>query len=318
MSIESTVLGLIFNVDNWAKKPFIDLRGKFPGVKDEYDITFCDENPVVCKADLHYPKEKEGQLPVLLNIHGGGWIIGDKSNSTSYCLQIADSGFFVMNINYGMPEKIANPLFNSVDPKETHSADWLWPYPIQTHFKAMKWLEENAEKYNLDLSKVFVSGDSAGSHMAGVVAACFCDDKYAEALGVEKPSFVPKGYILNCGIYKVSIYEHIPIGRVMMQRFTGYKNIKECPLYAELNPIPYLNEKAGNVLVCKGQFDVMTLLQSDMMKKRLDKVGAKADMYVGRGFPLATFHDFMFLTFTKHSKDCMKYTADWLNRKAAE
>ena len=121
MSIESTVLGFIFNIDNWAKKPFIDLRGKFPEVKDEYDITFCDENPVVCKADLHYPAKKEGKYPVVLNIHGGGWIIGDKSNSTSYCLQVANAGFFVMSVNYGMPEKISKPLFNSVDPKETHS-----------------------------------------------------------------------------------------------------------------------------------------------------------------------------------------------------
>ncbi|MBO4446446.1 MAG: alpha/beta hydrolase fold domain-containing protein [Clostridia bacterium] len=316
MSFESTVLGLVFNVDNWAKKPLIDLRGKFPAVKDEYDITFCEENPVVCKADLHYPASADGKLPVLLNIHGGGWIIGDKSNSTSYCLQIADSGFFVMNINYGMPAKILPPLFNKVDPKENHRADWLWPYPIQTHFKAMKWLEENADKYNLDLSKVFVSGDSAGSHMTGVVCACFCDDDYAKALGVEKPSFEPKGYVMNCGIYKVSFYEHIPIGRAMMQSFTGYKKIKECPLYAQLNPLPYINKKANNVLVCKGQADIMTIFQSDWMKKRLDEVGANADIYVGRGFPLFAFHDFMFLTFTKQSKACMKYTADWLKATA--
>lgn len=318
MSIESAVLSLVFNVDNWAKAPFISLKGKFPQVKDEYDITFSDENPDVLKADLHYPKQANGKMPVLLNIHGGGWIIGDKSNSTSYCLQIADAGFFVMNINYGMPEKDIKFLFNKVDPKKNHDAKYLWPYPIRTHFEAMKWLEDNADKYNLDLSKVFVSGDSAGSHMTGVVAACFCDDNYANALGVKKPSFVPKGYIMNCGLYKFSIYEPIPIARSMMRKFTGYDNIKECPLYKELNPIPYINKKANNVLVVKGQFDIMTIMQSDMMVKRLKSEGVEHDFYVGRGFPLATFHDFMFLTFTQHSKDCMAYTADWLKKTAAK
>ncbi len=318
MSVESIILSQIFNVDNWAKFPFIDLRGKFPQVNDEYDIVFSDSNDTVCRADLHYLKNQTGKMPVLLNIHGGGWIIGDKSNSTSYCLPIANAGFFVMNINYGMPEKDVPALFEKVDPKKNHKAEYVWPYPIQTHFLAMKWLEENAEKYNLDLSKVFVSGDSAGSHMTGVVAACFCDDNYANALGVVKPSFQPKGYIMNCGLYRLSIYEPIPIGRVMMQKFTGYDNVKECPLYKEINPIPYINKKANNVLVVKGQWDIMTIFQSDWMVKRLKKEGVPHEFYVGRGFPLATFHDFMFLNFTKHSKDCMAYTIDWLKNTAAK
>ncbi len=317
MSIESTILGLVFNVDNWAKFPFIDIRDKFPDVTNEYDITFDKKEEDVCKADLHYKPRKDGKkMPVLLNIHGGGWIIGDKSNSTSYCLPFAEEGFFVMNVNYGMPEKILKPFFNKVDPKEFHNKNWVWPYPIKTHFLAMKWLEKNAKKYNLDLDNVFIAGDSAGSHMTAVVCACFCDDKYAKKLKVEKPSFVPKGYIMNCGLYKVSIYEHIPIGRAMMQRFTGYKNIKKCKLYDELNPIPYINKKANNVLVVKGQFDIMTIFQSDMMVKQLKKQKVNYDFYVGRGFPLATFHDFMFLTFTKHSKDCMKYETDWVKKIA--
>lgn len=317
MSLESAILGLVFNVDNWAKFPFIDVRSKYPNVKNELNITFSDTNKKVCKADLHYV-DKKAKKPVLLNIHGGGWIIGDKSNSTSYCLPFADAGAFVMNVNYGMPEKDLPLLFNKVDPRKFHNKDWLWPYPIQTTFLAMKWLEDNANKYNLDLDNVVIAGDSAGSHMTGVVCACFCDDDYAKALGVKKPSFVPKGYIMNCGIYKVSIYEHIPIGRAMMQKFVGLKDIKESPLYAQLNPIPYINKKANNVLVVKGQFDIMTIFQSDWMVKRLKKEKVNYDFYVGRGFPLATFHDFMFLTFTQHSKDCMKYETEWFKAKTAE
>ena len=71
MSIESTVLSQVFNIDNWAKYPLIDLRGKFPDVTDEWDIVFSETNPTVCRADLHYIKDckkNTGKYPVLLNI----------------------------------------------------------------------------------------------------------------------------------------------------------------------------------------------------------------------------------------------------------
>lgn len=319
MSIESTILSQVFNIDNWAKYPLIDLRGKFPDVTDEWDIVFSETNPTVCRADLHYIKDckkNTGKYPVLLNIHGGGWIIGDKSNSTSYCLPIADSGFFVMNINYGMPAKDVPALFESVDPKKNHDSAYVWPYAIQTHFLAMKWLSENAEKYNLDLDNVFVSGDSAGSHMTAVVAACFCSDEYANALGIERPNFTPKGYVMNCGIYNVGFYKHIPIARAMMQKFVGMDDPTQSPLWKYLDPTPFINKKANNVLVVKGMIDIMTIFQSDTMVKHLKAAGVNTDFYVGHGVP-NSFHDFMFLTFTKESKKCMRFTANWLNAVAS-
>lgn len=314
MSIESAILSQVFNLDNWAKYPFINQKGRFPDVTDEWDIVFSETNPTVCRADLHYIKDckKNDKKPVLINIHGGGWIIGDKLNSTGYCLPIADSGVFVMNINYGMVEKDVPALFEKNDPVKNHKAEYAFPYPIQTHFMAMKWLEDHATQYNLDLTNVFISGDSAGAHMTAVVAACFCSEEYANALGVVKPSFVPKGYIMNCGIYDVDFYNPVPIGRAMMRKFVGRDDVKNHPLHKYLNPMPYIDSKANNVLVVKGTIDIMTILQSDKMVKRLKETGTKHDFYVGRAIP-NSFHDFMLLSFTKESKKCLKYTTNWLN-----
>ena len=314
MSVESTILSQVFNFDNWAKFPLIDQRKKYKDVTSEWDVVFSDTNPEVLRADLHYIKDckKNDKYPVLINIHGGGWIIGDKKNSTSYCLSIADSGFFVMNINYGMPSKDIPMLFEKNDPAKSHSDEYLFPYAIQTHFMAMKWLEDNAEKYNLDLSKVFVSGDSAGAHMTGVVAACFSSDEYANALGVVKPSFVPKGYVMNCGLYNLDLYNYIPIARSMMQKFLGNDKPTESPMYKYINPMPYINKNVGHALVVKGMIDVATIFQSDMMMKCLKKAGVDAEMYEGTYFP-NSFHDFMLLSFTNESRKCMKYTAYWLN-----
>lgn len=91
MSLESGILGAFFNVDNWAKDILVN-NLNYPSVKEVNDIMYCEENPAVMKADLLWAPDnkKYDKYPVILNIHGGGWIIGDKRNSRGMCLQFAD------------------------------------------------------------------------------------------------------------------------------------------------------------------------------------------------------------------------------------
>ena len=51
MSLESGVLGYLFNLDNWAKDILVN-NLNYPSVKEVNDIVYCDENPDVMKADL--------------------------------------------------------------------------------------------------------------------------------------------------------------------------------------------------------------------------------------------------------------------------
>lgn len=317
MNIESTLLCTVFNFDNWAKTPFVNsMQKKYPGVKTESDLPYSDKCPV-CKADLHYQEKKPAEKrPCLVNIHGGGLVVGDKKNSTTYCYMIAgQTNVLVMNINYGMPEKDIPFLFNSVDPKESHNASYLFPLQIRTHMDALRWVEAHAEEYAIDLDNVFVSGDSAGSEMTGMVMACFDNEGYATALGVEKPGFNPKGYIMNCGLYNMNIYKYIPVGRVMMQKIMGSKKPQKMDLWKYHNPIPYLKGNVPNALVVKGTLDVMTIGQSDWMYKKLKEVGVDTDFYVGKAIP-NSFHDFLLLAPTKEAKKCLKYTAEWIEKKA--
>lgn len=295
MSIESKVLGGVFNFDNFAKY-YLCNELKYPNVTVDYDVVFSDTNPKLLKCDLHYDKDSKRfeKYPVLVNIHGGGWIIGDKINSKGFCLQIANAGFFVMNINYGLPP------------------EYKFPYQIQTHFMAFEWLEKNAEKYNLDLNNVFVSGDSAGAHMAAVVAACQASPEYGEKLGIRPTSIKIKGALLFSGIYDVDLYNKIPIGRSMMQEFVGMKDITKSPLHKYLNPIPYVNENMCRTLVVNGMTDIMTITQSKRMVKRLESCGVPYEFYEGKCI-INAFHDFVLLAFTNESKKCMKVSMDFLN-----
>lgn len=316
MSIESGLLGLIFDVDNWAKDVLVN-NLNYPSVKEVNDVVYCDENPDVMKADLLWNPDsaKYEKYPVILNIHGGGWIIGDKKNSRGMCLQFADSGVFVVNMNYGMPKK-AHPFFDYHDPAVCHSNDYLWPYPVKCAFAALQWIKDNAEKYNLDLTKVFVSGDSAGSNIAAVTSTASANPAYAEKMGVGECPVKLAGSLLFCGFYDVDVFwglpmNKIPIARSMMRDLFDKKDPTTDPLYKTVNPIPYFNTDMGKTLIVSGKNDPMTHGQSDMVEAKLKEIGANVDRFNSKG--LLSIHDYQILSFTPGSHNAMQYVAAWLN-----
>lgn len=309
MSIESAILGFIFDIDNWAKDSLVN-NMNYPAVKIETDLVYDESNPVVCTMDLLWnpDSKKYDKYPVVLNVHGGGWIIGDKMNSTGMCKQFADGGCFVVNINYGMPEK-ANPFFEKNDPKKSHGKEYLWPVQAHHIYAAMKWIAANADKYNLDLKNVFISGDSAGSHLAAVGATFNSNPEYAKILGLpEEMPFKLKGSLQFCGFYNLDTFwgfdmKKIPIARTMLRDLMGRKDPENDPSYKFTNPIPFVTEKYPRAMIISGKNDVMTHGQSDLFQMRLADLGKNYVRYNSEA--LLSLHDYQILSFLKCARDCM-------------
>lgn len=314
MSFESALLGGIFDLDNWAKDKLCnDLN--YPSVHSEYGLVYSEKNPEVNICDLHWAPDSKrwDKYPVILNLHGGGWIIGDKRNSTGMCLQFADAGAFVVNINYGMPKK-AQPLFESHDPDISHAGDYHWPYPIENAFDALQWIKDNAEKYNLDLNQVYVSGDSAGGQLACATETAVANPEYREALGLPEPAVRLNGAMLYCGFYDVDHFfkfnmNKVPVARCMMQDLTGRPDPTTDPLYHTINPIPYFTADMPQTLICSGKLDLLTYGQSDKVEARLKELGVPTARFHSEG-PLS-LHDFQILAFTPGSHHCMQYSCAW-------
>ncbi|OFT78321.1 hypothetical protein HMPREF3103_09185 [Granulicatella sp. HMSC30F09] len=135
--------------------------------------------------DLYRPKDKEGKLPVLLNIHGGAWVYGDKKVYAPYCMYLAAQGFAVVNASYRLA------------PKHT------FPAPLEDVGSIMEWVVTNAKEYHLDPSNLFLVGDSAGAHLATAYTAIQLNSDYAKEFPkiTVSPKFVPKALVLNCGVF---------------------------------------------------------------------------------------------------------------------
>ena len=148
--------------------------------------------------DVYRPKDAEGDLPVLIDVHGGGWVYGDKERYQYYCMSLAQQGFVVVNFTYGLA------------PKRT------FPAGMVDTDNVVKFVFANAKKYGFDTSKIFFAGDSAGANMAAIYAAICTNPEYAKNFPFTPPKgFVPKAMLLNCGVYDLEQMMKSPIGKMI-------------------------------------------------------------------------------------------------------
>ena len=181
MSITSHIVRTLFTIGDLKR----DLGWVPPtNVETVENLSYgsCDKWHLL---DLYRPKDKEGKLPVLLNIHGGAWVYGDKKVYAPYCMYLAAQGFAVVNASYRLA------------PKHT------FPAPLEDVGSIMEWVVTNAKQYHLDLRNLFFVGDSAGAHLATAYTAIQLNSDYAKEFPkiTVSPKFVPKALVLNCGVF---------------------------------------------------------------------------------------------------------------------
>ena len=100
-------------------------------------------------AVYQYPIIK-GRL--VIDIHGGAWIYGDKDLNDNFCYHLAKEGFNVISLSYTLGFKAKN--INQIQ---------------EIHF-LMNYLYENKDRYHLDFDNLFVTGDSAGGQLTFLYA----------------------------------------------------------------------------------------------------------------------------------------------------
>lgn len=107
------------------------------------------------KVFIIEPKNRKelGKLPLIINIHGGGFVKAREDRDKLFCYKIVDSiPSVIVDIDYKLaPEN-------------------MFPIPLKESFEIFEWALENSEKLNIDLNKVILMGQSAGGNIAtGIV-----------------------------------------------------------------------------------------------------------------------------------------------------
>ncbi len=114
--------------------------------------------------DLYFPPEATtaNKYPLVMVMHGGSFLDGDKADMKDDCAVLADSGFVVASINYRLGWRAGTGLCNGDESSELQAGYRA----IQDANAAMRFLVAAAGKYGIDTSWLFLAGSSAGSIMA--------------------------------------------------------------------------------------------------------------------------------------------------------
>lgn len=106
------------------------------------------------------PENHHKTLPVILYVHGGGWILGNKNTHDRLVREIAlGSNATVVFVNY------------------TPSPEAKFPQPLEECYTALEYIQDHGQEINVDPNKIVVMGDSVGGDMATAIAIMAKDRK---------------------------------------------------------------------------------------------------------------------------------------------
>lgn len=181
----------IISVEDFCASNIIDDTKRSEGLTtpddiERFDNIFYGPDKEINYLDVYKPKNQNGKLPVIVSIHGGGWVYGNKDIMQFYCMSLAQKGFAVINYSYRLAPKYKHPT------------------PFIDANTVFCWVFDNADKYGFDTDNIFAVGDSVGANILSLYC-CACNDKsYADKLSIKIPSgFMPRALGLNCGIYRM-------------------------------------------------------------------------------------------------------------------
>lgn len=145
--------------------PLSDLRAMVtpvPGKRDAIagrDMRFIPgpDPGVELPVRIYWPsREADGPddapWPVMVYLHGGGWVVGNLEAYDPLCRKLANAGqCVVVSVDYRL------------------APEHQFPTPVEDAHAAVVWVTENATELDVDVSRLIVAGDSAGGNLA---AAC--------------------------------------------------------------------------------------------------------------------------------------------------
>lgn len=219
--------------------------GRRSGVQRLRDLTYARVGGRTLKLDLALPaKTRPGDLrPVVLQLHGGGWFMGDKRNQGLPLLNhLAAEGWVTVNANYRLSPSATFP---------DHLIDCK---------RALAWIRAHIADYGGDPDNVSVTGGSAGGHLASMMALTADRKEYQP--GFEHIDTTVRAAVPIYGAYdltnRLGTWPDAAFRR-LLQPWVIKGFLDETPeLFEAASPIDQVTEDAPPMLIVHGTRDTVT------------------------------------------------------------
>lgn len=283
----------------------------YKGMVREADFAYDDNYAQDCRGEFYYAPEtltNGKKVPVILNIHGGGFVKGDKMHRRSLCKSYASHGYFVYNINYRLSPKYKNPS------------------ALHDCINAINYLTKIADKYNLDLDKVAVTGDSAGAYYATQLVAVANDEALRKALFCDKIDVKPACLVSFCGPYDLAAsisLTKLPfdmvwdIGHCLLDDDTftlkkDFSNMNDYKLIKEISPINWVNKNWCPCFLVMSEKDIFCGGQGELLEAKLKEAGVYVETYKAK--KITDNHCFHLDLYKSISRDCFKHAFAFMDK----
>jgi acetyl esterase/lipase len=217
--------------------------------------------PAVQLGEDPWTEYTAGYKPTLLYFHGGGWSQGDKVSRSLLVLPYLQKGWCVVNADYRLLDSATNVMDCVRDSRA-----------------ALKWIYDNAQKYRFDTTRIVVSGESSGGHLALMTGMAVNGDTFAEEPG-SRPLRVAA--IVNWfGITDVGAAVKFWKSEEFAQKIVGRNPDRET-FYKTVSPVTHVGQNSPPVLTVHGDADVsVPLEQANLLHTALQKHGVKNKLII--------------------------------------
>lgn len=218
------------------------------------------------KLDITRPRSSNGNLPVLLCIHGGGWTAGSRADMRQMMFGFSQAGVLCASVEYRLT------------PKDR------FPAQIEDVKCAVRWLRANAEQYRIDQNRIAALGVSAGAHLAALLATTAGKTDLEGTGGNAGQSSAVSAAICFAGPYDLTLAHRSSDGQRPAERDTVRQLLPallggtpgEVPdMYRRASPITHASKSSPPMLLVHGAADPLVLVeQAEVFDAKLREAGA--------------------------------------------
>ncbi|HUI25846.1 MAG TPA: alpha/beta hydrolase [Candidatus Kryptonia bacterium] len=206
------------------------------------DIQYTRAAGLNLKLDVYRHRSHPTGCPTLLQIHGGGWVIGSKNEQgIPLMLQMASRGWVCVSADYRLSPHATFP---------DHLVDIK---------RAVQWIREHGAEYGADPEFVIVTGGSAGGHLAALAALTANDPEYQR--GFEQVDTALQGCVPFYGVYDFTdrhgVLHHDALAELLEQRVMKASRSEAPEAYQKASPMSRVHTEAPPFFVIHGDLDTL-------------------------------------------------------------
>jgi acetyl esterase/lipase len=268
--IQSLLLLFIVTRGYSQNNPVIDA---FPqGTVLHGNIAYNNDTLPKHLLDIYLPANAKGKIPLVIFIHGGGWLSNDKYADIGYMkktvAEMVSSGFAMASIDYRF------------------STQAVFPAQMLDCNRAISFLYDNADKYGFDKNRFAVMGFSAGGHLASLVGLSKNNNVTAFFMPGASKSFNLKAVVDFYGPAELILFPGFNDPKSPEALLIGAAPIDRPDLAKAASPVTYVDKNDPPFLIIHGEKDeLVSANQSRLLSSWLNVAGVKNEVIIVKGAP---------------------------------